>query len=142
MTEDLENQIKEKTDNQLSEIYLNANNYLPEFIELVELELVKRKIPLASLSFIRKNKEEISDENLAIGKQGNQVWIVAAFLMSLFGGLGGIIAGYQYAYSKHRNAKGIEYYFYNESTRKYGRWMLIIGCSVSGLILLKIILNA
>jgi hypothetical protein len=140
MTKDFKNQIKEKTDNQLSEIYLNAKDYQPEFIKLVELELVERKISLDSLSFIREKKDEIADETLEIGKQGSQFWIIAAFLLAIFGGLWGIVAGYQYAYSKHKNAKGIEYYFYNESTRKYGRWMLIVGCSVLGIvILLKII---
>lgn len=137
MTQDFETQIKEKTDNQLSEIYLNANDFQPEFIKLVELELVRRKIPLDSLSFIREKKDEISDKSLEIGKQGNQFWIIAAFFLSLFGGLWGIAAGYQYAYSKHKNPQGIEYYYYNESTRKYGRWMLIIGCSVLGLVILS-----
>lgn len=140
MTQSFETLIKEKTDNQLSEIYLNANDYQPEFIKLVELELVQRKIPLDSLKFIREKKEEISDESLELGKQGNQGWIIAAFLLSLVGGLWGIVAGYQYAFSKHKNAKGDEFYYYNESTRKYGRWMLIIGGSVLGLsILSKII---
>ena len=127
MTQDFETQIREKTDNQLSEIYLHANDYQPEFIKLVELELVKRKIPLDFFTFIREKKDEISDETLAIGKQGSQFWIVAAFLLSLLVGLWGIVAGYQYAYSKKKNAKGIEYFYYNESTRKYGRWMLIVG---------------
>ena len=140
MIQNFETQIKGKTDNQLSEIYLNPNDYQPEFIKLVELELVHRKIPLDSLTFIRDRKDEISDESLELGKQGSQGWIVAAFIMSLFGGLWGIVAGYQYAYSKHKNSKGNEFYYYNESTRKYGRWMLIIGCSVLGLsILSKII---
>ena len=114
MTQDFETQIKEKTDNQLSEIFLNANDYQPEFIKLVELELMHRKIPLDTLIFIRKKNDEISDESLELGKQGSQGWIVAAFLLSLFGGLWGIVAGYQYAYSKHKNAKGNEYYYYNE----------------------------
>jgi hypothetical protein len=137
MTQDFETRIREKTDNQLSEVYLNANDYQPEFIKLVELELVKRKIPLDSLIFIREKKDEISDETLDIGKQGDQFWIVAAFLLSLFGGLWGIVAGYQYAYSKQKNAKGIEYFYYNESTRKYGRWILIVGGGVLGLAILS-----
>jgi hypothetical protein len=140
MTQDFETQIKEKTDNLLSEIYFNANDYQPEFIRLVELELVHRKIPLDSLTFIREKKDEISDESLEIGKQGSEGWIIVAFLASLFGGFWGIVAGYQYAYSKHKNAKGDEYFYYNESTRRYGRWMLIVGCSVLGLsIISKII---
>lgn len=137
MIQDFETQIKEKTDNQLSEIYLNANDYQPEFIKLIKLELGKRKIPLDSLAFIKEKKDEISDESMAIGKQGNQFWIIVAFFASLFGGLWGIVAGYQYAYSKHKNAKGIEFYYYNESTRKYGRWMLIVGCSILGLAILS-----
>lgn len=127
MTKNFEPQIKEKTDNQLSEIYLNANDYQPEFIKIVELELLERKIPLDSLSFIRDKKDEIADDTLEMGKQGSQFWIVAAFIFSLLGGLWAIAAGYDYAYSKHTNSKGVKYYYYNESTRKYGRWMLILG---------------
>ena len=32
MIHDFRKQIKEKTDNQLSEIYLNPSNYQPEFV--------------------------------------------------------------------------------------------------------------
>jgi hypothetical protein len=137
MTQDFETQIKEKTDNQLSEIYLNANDYQPEFIKLVELELLNRNIPIDSLNFIKAKKEAISDETLAIGVQGNHYWIMTSFLACLFGGIVGIAAGYIYAYSKHKNANDVEFYYYNESTRKYGKWMLFVGCSILGLILLS-----
>lgn len=128
--EDFENQIKEKTDNELAEIFLNAHDYQPEFIKLVELELVERKIPLDLMSFLRKKKDDISDETLKIGKQGNQFLIIVAFLLSVYGGVWGFVAGYHYAYSKHKSANGTQYYYYyNESTRKYGRLMIIVGCS-------------
>ena len=137
MIQDFENQIKEKTDNQLSEIFINANKYQPEFIKLVELELVHRKIPIDSLKFIKEKQDKILDESLEIGKQGNPVWIIVSFISSLFGGLPGIVAGYVYAYSMHKNSKGDKYYYYNESTRKYGRWILIMGCTVLGLAILS-----
>lgn len=137
MIKDFEIQIKEKTDNQLSDIYLNSNDYQPEFIKLVELEILNRNIPIDSLNFIKVKKEAISDKTLAIGVQGNHYWIMASFLACLFGGIVGILAGYIYAYSKHKNANYVEFYYYNESTRKYGKWMLCVGCSILGLILIS-----
>lgn len=137
MNNNFENLINEKTDDQLSEIYLNANDYQPDFIESVEEELVKRKIPLESLTYIRTKKEEITDERMAIGNQGNQFVIIFSFVASFFGGLWGILAGYHYAYSKHKNVKGTEFFYYNESTRKYGRWMLAVGCFALCLTLLS-----
>jgi hypothetical protein len=140
MTQNFETKIKEKTDDELSEIYLNSNNYQIEFIQLVELELEKRKIPINSLKFIKDKKDKISSDTLLLGVQGNIYWITAMFFASLFGGLIGIIAGYIYAYSKHKNIKGDEYFYYNESTRKYGRWMLIVGCTVLGLLIFSTLL--
>jgi hypothetical protein len=136
MNNNFENIIKEKTDDQLTEIFLNANDYQADFIKIVEKELIKRKIPLESLYSIRAKKDEISDARMEIGNQGNKLLIIFSFLASLFGyanplgGILGIAAGYQYAYSKHKNANGVEFYYYNESTRKYGRWILIVACSV------------
>lgn len=136
MIEKFENQIKEKTDNELSAIYLNSKDYQLEFIKLVEQELNNRKIPIESLKFIKNEKDKIEDDTLLLGIQGNPYWIMAGFISCLAGGVAGIVTGYIYAYSKHKNAKGDDYFYYNESTRKYGTWMFIIGCSVLGLILM------
>ena len=47
--EKFETQLEEKTDYELIEIYSNASDYQPEFIEQVKAHIVKRKIPLNTL---------------------------------------------------------------------------------------------
>ena len=111
----------------MSDIFLIASKYKLEFIELVEKELINRKLPLESLKYVKDKKDEIKD---ALGRSGNQFWIVAAVLMSLFGGIWALFAGYDYAYSKHKNTRGTEYFVYNSSKRKYGQFMVIIGRSI------------
>jgi hypothetical protein len=124
--------INDKSDNELCDVFLNSSKYQPEFIELVEKELLKRKIPLESLKYINEKNEVVKDETLQLGKQGNQFWMIAAFILSIFGGIWPLFAGYNYAFSKHKNTKGVEYFVYNKSTRKKGEWMLIIGGTVLG----------
>lgn len=72
-----------------------------------------------------------------MGKQGNIVLIVLSFWLTLVGGVWGILVGYNYAYSKHKNNDGVEYFIYNESTRKYGKWMLILGGIILAIFLLS-----
>jgi hypothetical protein len=47
--EKFEIQLEEKTDYELIEIYSNAPDYQPEFIEQVKAHIEKRKIPLNTL---------------------------------------------------------------------------------------------
>jgi len=115
--------IKEKSDAELTDIFIKNMGYQEAFMNQVEEELISRKIPIESLQKIRSEQDSIDVSKLEQGKQGGQVWIVLGFLASVVGGLWGIFAGYNYAYSKHR-FKGKQYYIYNESTRKYGRIML------------------
>jgi hypothetical protein len=126
--------IKEKTNNELTDIYIKNSGYQEEFMRLVEIELTNRNIPIDSLQKFREEQESIDDTKLEKGEQGSQFWITAAFIGSIFGGIWAIFAGYSYAYSKHK-VKGKEYFVYNESTRKYGRIMLTIGCIIFGIAL-------
>ncbi len=128
--------IKEKTNNELTDIYIKNSGYQEEFMRLVEIELTNRDIPIDSLQKFREEQESIDDTKLEQGEQGSQFWITAAFIGSIFGGIWAIFAGYSYAYSKHK-VKGKEYFVYNESTRKYGRIMLTIGCIIFGIALLS-----
>ena len=127
--------IKEKSNNELSDIYIKNSGYEKEFMRLVEIELTNRNIPIDSLIKFREEQESIDDTKLEQGEQGSQFWIAAAFIGSVFGGIWAIFAGYSYAYSKHK-VKGKEYFVYNESTRKYGRIMLTVGSIIFGLVLL------
>jgi hypothetical protein len=129
-TKDFKTSINDKSDNVLSDIFFNSSKYKLEFIELVDKELINRKLPLESLKYVKDKKDEVKDESLALGRSGNQFWIVAAVLISLFGGIWALFAGYYYAYSKHKNTRGTEYFVYNSSTRKYGQFMVIIGRSI------------
>jgi len=130
---DFEEVVKSKTNEELVDIYVNAADYQPEFLALAEAEVVKRNIPLESLKSIREQKESIDERILEIGEQGNVFWILLGFLASLAGGAVGIIVGYNFAYSKRENLKGEEIFYYNETTRKYGRWMLTFGCLILSL---------
>ena len=109
-------------------------------MKLVEIELTNRNIPIDSLIKFREAQDSIDDSKLELGKQGSQFWIIAAFIGALFGGIWAIFAGYNYAYSKHKSKNGKEYLVYNVSTRKYGRIMLAVGCTIFGLVLLSSII--
>lgn len=128
--------IKEKTDNELIDIYINSQDYQPEFLAIVTVELESRKIPINPISHIKQQKEMLDEQNLELGRSGSQFWLIFGFIAALLGGLWGIGSGYNYAYSKHRSSSGKEFYVFNESTRKYGRWMLIVGILVLTLSLL------
>lgn len=132
---DFETIIKAKSDEELTDIFINPSDYQIEFIELVQQELVNRKIPIEALLKLQKEQSKIDDEVLEMGEQGSQFWIVFAFIASIFWGIYGIFAGYNYAYSKRKTKNGKEYYVYNESTRKYGKWMLIVSSTILGLAL-------
>jgi hypothetical protein len=130
--------IKEKTNNELTDIYIKNSGYQEEFMRLVEIELTNRNIPIDSLLKFREEQGSIDDSKLELGEQGSQFWITAAFIGSIFGGIWAVFAGYSYAYSKHK-VKGKEYFVYNESTRKYGRIMLTIGCVIFSIALYRLL---
>ena len=124
--------IKEKSDSELTDIFIKNSGYQEEFMLEVQEELTNRNIPIDSLLKFRAEQNDIDDKKLELGEQGSQFWITAAFIGSIFGGIWAIFAGYSYAYSKHK-VKGKEYFVYNESTRKYGRIMFTIGCIIFAL---------
>jgi hypothetical protein len=125
--------IKEKSNSELSDIYIKNRGYQEEFMKLVEVELTNRNVPVDSLLKFREEQAIIDDSKLQLGEQGSQFWITAAFIGAILGGIWAIFAGYSYAYSKHKSKNGKEYFVYNESTRKYGRIMLTVGCIIFGL---------
>jgi len=130
MSDKFTQKIAEKTDDELVDIYLNSSDYQTDFVDLVKSEIKARNLPLDSLENIKGQKEAVSNETLELGKQGNQIWMAIALFASIFGGFIGIISGYIYAFSKHRNGEGKQYFVYNESTRKYGKIVFFIGVVV------------
>jgi hypothetical protein len=118
--------IKEKSDSELTEIFIKNKGYQEEFMLKVQEELTIRNVPIDSLLKLRNEQNSIDETKLEQGEQGSQFWITAAFVGSIFGGIWALFAGYSYAYSKHK-VNGKEYFVYNDSTRKYGRIMLTVG---------------
>lgn len=120
-------QVKQKSNDELVNIFIKSRDYQAEFIKVVEEELLKRNIPIESISQIKDQADDISDAKLKMGEQGNTLYIAICFLAALLGGIISIVAGFIYAYSKRKTLQGEDVYYYNEQTRKYGKWMLAIG---------------
>ena len=129
-------QITTKSNKELVDIYTNYSEYQPEFVELAKQEIIKRNIPIDALEDLMKKKEAIEIQTLAIGKQGNPIYLTLIGLSAIGGGIPAIIGGYIYAYSTHTDANGRKYFVYNETTRKWGQIILFIGVGVLSLMLL------
>jgi hypothetical protein len=145
--------IKAKSDAELTDIFIKNSGYQESFMELVQEELVYRKIPIDSLEKFREEQNTIDVSKLEQGEQGNQFWIATGFLflfsgaisVILFDGLGSVITviwpltlGYTYTNSKTKH-KDKYYHIYNESTKKYGRIMLTIGCVIFAIALYRVL---
>ncbi len=125
--DDFKSLAKQKTNDELVEIYSKSMDYQPDFIKIIEDELTERNIPIAPLKKVRADAYEVSDKKIHAGEQGSTLYIAICFLLAILGGIISIIAGYIYAYSKRKDSKGESFYYYNEQTRKYGKWMLLVG---------------
>ena len=56
MSNNFEAQIKEKSDKELIEIFKNAVDYQPDYIELIEKQLLERKIDKEAMQLIEKKE--------------------------------------------------------------------------------------
>jgi hypothetical protein len=131
MSQIFKNKVKEKTDQELADIFLNAKEYQPEYITIVEQEMINRKVPNYETLKTRKEKlEEKANTEIEYGRAGTTMWIALYFLSSLFGGIIGIIAGYNYAFSERENSKGEKYYTFTKETRNMGMIMFFLGLIV------------
>jgi hypothetical protein len=137
MVESFQEQIEKKTDTELADIIIDSHRYQKEFIDLAELEIKKRNIPIDSILELRIKNLKIQDENLSIGDKGSPFWISVGFIGSILGGIFSIFLGYSYAFSKRKNSIGKEFYVYDQSTRKYGTIMFYLGLTIFGLILIS-----
>ena len=134
-------QIKEKTNDELAEIYINKNDYQLDFYKAVENELNERGIALAPLDESRINARKINDEVYKKGLSGNQSYIIFSFiapLLAIFAlffkifvpilFLIPLFSGIRYWFKKRTDPYRINHYYYDEQTRKYGKWLFILGC--------------
>lgn len=110
------------------------DQWSPEMLDAVKLELNKRKIFPDDFEERKKSFLDIHDLQMSIGKDYSLVWMIIGWL-SVFGFLG--ITGYNYAYSKkHSHLINKKYFIYNESTRKKGQILFFSSFILSALNLL------
>jgi len=120
MNINFEEQIATKSNEELIEIFTNTHLYQPSFVEIVKTEIIRRNIPIDAVEKIKQQKENIGRNVLALGKQGNPVYMALIAGSAIFGGILAIVGGYIYAYSTQTDENGEKYFVYNESTRKWG----------------------
>jgi hypothetical protein len=127
MDHDFSKQIENKTDEELLSIFVDSDQYQPEFGELAERELVSRKVDLSPYKLRKEHKEAFYAESYEKGRQGNTIYIILGFVSSLLGGFLGIVAGYVYSQSKHKDFRDGSIYVYNQETRNLGIGMMALG---------------
>jgi hypothetical protein len=75
-------------------------------------------------------------KNWRKAKPGNTLYIILGFVSSILGGILGIIAGYIYSRSKHKELRDGSYYVYDQRTRDLGTGMMLLGFAVIALTIL------
>ena len=133
---DFSDQIKQKTDKELTDIYINARDYNPDFVKLAEEELQARNINLNGSAKQKAIVDQTAIDQLKEGKDGNRFYIFICFILAIFGGLLGIYAGYVYSQSKIKTDDGESYYAYNKETRQLGKIMMWVGVAAIFILLI------
>lgn len=134
---DFTRQIKQKTNEELTEIFINASNYNPDFVALAEQELTARNINLDLPKQQRQEFKQTLNKQFKKEKSGSPLYIFLCFVLALFGGFIAIYAGYIYSRSKQKDETGKEFYVYNAQTRQLGTIMMWLGIAVLLFVLLK-----
>ncbi|MCW3118157.1 MAG: hypothetical protein JWM28_2239 [Chitinophagaceae bacterium] len=139
---DFADQIRQKTDNELNDIFINAGDYNPEFVRLAEEELKIRNIDMDTSKQVKEKIVQTEKIHLSEGKAGSPLYIFLCFVLALLGGFLGIYAGYIYSQSKTKTNEGEEFYVYNENTRQLGTTMMWLGIAVFVFFLLRRIITS
>lgn len=88
--------VREKTTDELVNIFNQAYNWNKDFINVVEAELSQRGIDLQKYRLERAKIYSEKEAEFQNGKQGNSLYIVLGVILSLTANLSGIIIGYIY----------------------------------------------
>jgi hypothetical protein len=127
MNMDFVEQVRRKTDDELLSIYIDSDDYQEEYVQEVHEELKRRNVVLDKFEKEKQEKQQAKDESMMQGKPGDPIYIALAFLSAFLGGLIGIIAGYIYSQSKHKDNPRGDFFVYDEKTRTMGYIMMVIG---------------
>ncbi|OOV16979.1 hypothetical protein [Flavobacterium sp. LM4] len=128
------------TNEELYEVLLKSDEWNIFDYKLAQKILKSRgkSIDSEMLASLKKQRLEI----LAKPDENQKPWILAGYLFSFLGGGIGIVIGYSLWTSKKTLPNGDRVYSYNETDRKHGKTIFIIGLIVFPLaLILKILTN-
>ncbi|MBS1587518.1 MAG: hypothetical protein JSS82_18440 [Bacteroidetes bacterium] len=117
----------EKTDAELTDIYLFPKKYQDGFFEAAKAELQRRGVDLAPLDESKRLKAAKETPPLVHEERGERMHLFIFFLLAFLGGLIGIVAGHHYGYSKRNGLNGERYYEFDKDTRTFGRIIFFTG---------------
>lgn len=140
MSEEFRQIIKQKTDADLCEIYLNKSSYQPEFYKLASQEIYMRSIDLNALNEQLAEKEK-AQSGPFLPVDGNPLFMIRHLVGAAIIGPFGIAKGYKYVYSTTIAADGQTYFTYNEPTRNFGRVIMVTGIISTGIWVINFIIN-
>ncbi len=119
--------LKEKGNEELAELYVNAKDYQPEFIEAVVEEMKQRGLLIEKYESTKAKIDEYSYKKSFIKDKATSLELILGFFSAFLGGLFAIGIGYYFAYSKRKDANNEKTFTYTHQTRIYGKWMMGIG---------------
>ena len=115
----------EFSDEELTEIIMKPNEWSNYDYKVAELILNKRGVTV-SPQFIENIKKQRYNQ-LAEKESFSSVWIIIGYASAFLGGLLGFAIGLGLWFMKKKLPNGDSVYIYNESNRKHGMIITIIG---------------
>ena len=120
-----------KTNDELLKMAYEFDEWSPDMLKTVEVELSKRNILSADINEKKWQLVQKEDKLLAAGRDASTLGLIVGWVTVL--GLLGIYMGYRYTFSKTKSRyTNKEYFTYNESSRKNGSYLFYTA--IGGLI--------
>jgi len=120
-----------KTNDELLKMAYEFDEWSPDMLKTVEVELSKRNILPADINEKKWQLVQKEDKLLAAGRDASTLGLIVGWVTVL--GLFGIYMGYRYTFSKTKSRyTNKEYFTYNESSRKNGSYLFYTA--IGGLI--------
>jgi len=120
-----------KTNDELLKMAYEFDEWSPDMLKTIEVELSKRNILPADINERKWQLVQKEDKLLAAGRDASTLGLIVGWVTVL--GLLEIYMGYRYTFSKTKSRyTNKEYFTYNESSRKNGSYLFYTA--VGGLI--------
>jgi hypothetical protein len=120
--------LNEFSDEELKEVIYKKDEWQEEDIERADLILQQRGIRYSEADKSRLWQERL--EEMRRPQRGSIGWIIFGFVISLLGGLIGIVMGLAFGTLKKRDPEGRKFYVYDARTRNLGLLMVVAGIIV------------